>query len=241
MRQSEYQVIAEVERNHWWYEGRRKILENLLEKFSSSSFSLIYDIGCGTGANFDTLSKFRRVIGIDFSEDAINFCKKKEYYKLIKSNVCDLSIIENDSGDIIVATDILEHLDDDKRALQELYRILKRGGFAIFMVPAFMSLWSSQDEVSQHKRRYTKKEFMNKIEIVGFTWEKITYFNIFLFLPILLTRKLIRLLHINIDSENKINNVFVNYLFKKIFLLEAKLLKRINFPFGVSILCIAKK
>jgi hypothetical protein len=141
----------------------------------------------------------------------------------------------------VIATDILEHLDDDSIGIKEIHRTLAREGKAILTVPAFKSLWGIQDVVGMHKRRYSKKEILGKIETEGFTIMESSYFNFFLFFPIAFGRRLIRLFGLKIESENKINSPLVNFFLKTIFSIEPYLLKYLSFPFGVSIFCIAKK
>jgi hypothetical protein len=92
-----------------------------------------------------------------------------------------------------------------------------------------------------HKRRYSKKEFLRKLEHEGFTILKSSYFNFILFIPILVARRMIRLLGLEIASENEINSPLINFFFKAIFSMEVYVLKYFSFPFGVSIFCIAKK
>jgi SAM-dependent methyltransferase len=137
--------------------------------------------------------------------------------------------------------DILEHLDDDAKGISELYRTLSKGGMLILTIPAFKFLWGIQDEVTAHKRRYSRPEIVNKLRQEGFKIMKSSYFNFFLFFPILFGRRLIQLLGLKIESENKINFPLINFFLKIIFSLEPYLLKYFSFPFGVSIYCLAKK
>jgi len=146
-----------------------------------------------------------------------------------------------DSVDFILASDVLEHLDEDTIGIREIYRSLKREGKVIFTVPAFRSLWGVQDIVGMHKRRYSKKELMTKIEGEGFKILRSSYFNFFLFFPILIGRRILSLLGLRIESENQINLPLINFFLKTVFSIEPHYLKYFSFPFGVSIYCIAKK
>jgi SAM-dependent methyltransferase len=149
--------------------------------------------------------------------------------------------IRPESIGLIIATDILEHLEDDRRGIRECFQVLKRRGILILTVPAFKWLWGVQDLVTQHKRRYKRKEILNLLTLEGFEVLKSSYFNFFLFFPILLARRTTHLLGLKIRSENEINSPLLNLLLKGIFSLEPYILKHISFPFGVSILCIARK
>jgi hypothetical protein len=137
--------------------------------------------------------------------------------------------------------DILEHLDDDSNGIIESYRVLSKGGIMVITVPAFKFLWGIQDIVTGHKRRYSREEINNKLKVAQFDVLKSSYFNFFLFFPILLARRIVRLLGMKIESENEINFPLINFFLKTIFSLEVHLLKYVSFPFGVSILCIARK
>jgi SAM-dependent methyltransferase len=142
---------------------------------------------------------------------------------------------------LILALDVLEHLDEDLIGIKEVYRTLKPGGKVIFTAPAFRFLWGIQDEVGMHKRRYLKKELNRKVKDQGFRVLKSSYFNFFLFFPIFFARRLIHLSGLKVESENKINSPIINSFLKTIFSLESYVLRCFSFPFGVSIFCIARK
>jgi len=166
--------------------------------------------------------------------------KKKINFPLINGDLNELPIRPESVG-LILAADTLEHLENDLNGIFEFYQALKKGGLLILTVPAFSFLWGIQDIVTGHKRRYLKKDILNKLERGGFDILRSSYFNFFLFLPILLTRRIIPLLGLKIDSENKINLPLINFFLKTIFSLELYLLKYVSFPFGVSIFCVARK
>src|SRR3989344_1692389 len=125
--------------------------------------------------------------------------------------------------------------------IREIGRVLKPGGIAIVTVPAFMFLWGLQDEISHRFRRYTKKELLVKIQAAGFSIERVGYFNFFLFPLIYLVRQAAKIMPLRRRSDFDINNKLVNYVLKNIFLSEIWLLKIISYPFGVSLLIVAKK
>jgi SAM-dependent methyltransferase len=158
----------------------------------------------------------------------------------VSGDVNNLPIRSNSVG-LIIALDVLEHIDNDMNAIRELYQVLRKRGILILTVPAFNFLWGTQDVVTGHKRRYSKKEITNKLREVGFDILKSSYFNFFLFFPILIARRMIHLLGLKIESENEINFPLINFFLKVIFSLELYALEYFSFPFGVSILCIAKK
>ena len=241
MNQTSYDVEKQVEGFHWWFSVRRKLLKSILASLPLPQGSLALDIGCGTGSNLEILgSRGFNVIGIDRSIYALALTQKKINFPLINGDLNELPIRPESVG-LILAADTLEHLENDLNGIFEFYQALKKGGLLILTVPAFSFLWGIQDIVTGHKRRYLKKDILNKLERGGFDILRSSYFNFFLFLPILLTRRIIPLLGLKIDSENKINLPLINFFLKTIFSLELYLLKYVSFPFGVSIFCVARK
>ena len=236
-----YDVENKVESFHWWFVVRRKLLASILSSIHVPTNSLTLDIGCGAGSNLKVLSSAGiNAIGLDRSIYALSLISKKLEVPLLNGDLNELPLRLNSVG-LIVAMDILEHLDDDTGGIIEFYRVLSNGGMLIVTVPAFKFLWGIQDEVTGHKRRYLRKEITNKLREVGFEILKASYFNCFLFVPILIGRRVIRFLGLRVESENKINSPLINLVLKTIFSFEPYILKYLSFPFGVSILCIAKK
>lgn len=240
-KETPYDIELKVEGFHWWFAGRKKLLRSLLLSISRSFQEPVLDIGCSVGSNLKILlSNKIHAIGIDYSLYTLSLAKSRLNLPLINGDLNQLPVQSKSVG-LIIAMDILEHLEDDAKGMGELYRVLKKGGTLILTVPAFDFLWGIQDEVTGHKRRYTLKEITRKLRQEGFDILRSSYFNFFLFFPILLGRRLMHILGLKIESENKINFPILNFFLKAIFSLEPYILKRFSFPFGVSIFCIARK
>ncbi|HUL19839.1 MAG TPA: class I SAM-dependent methyltransferase [Thermodesulfobacteriota bacterium] len=238
---SSYDVETKVESFHWWFVVRRKLLKSILSSIRVPTNSVILDIGCGAGSNLKVLlSAHLNVIGLDRSIYVLSIVSRKMKVPLLNADLNNLPVKPNSIG-LIIAMDILEHLDDDTNGLTEFHRALGKEGVLLLTVPAFEFLWGIQDEVTGHKRRYVKEEITKKLREAGFDIVNASYFNFFLFFPILFGRRLIRILGLRVESENKINSQLMNFLLKMIFSLEPYILKYFSFPFGVSILCIARK
>lgn len=236
-----FDLEFEIARFHWWFVGRRRLLGYLLSSFGLLRHGLILDIGCGVGSNFYLFDSLRiRVVGLDRSFYALSLASRKFKNPLINGDLNKLPLKKNSIG-VIIASDILEHLENDLTGIKELYQSLMKNGILIMTVPAFRFLRGTQDVVTGHKRRYSREEIVHKLREEGFQILRTSYFNFFLFLPILLTRLLIRLLGLQLESENKVNSPLVNFLLKTIFLSEVHFLKYLSFPFGVSIFCVAQK
>jgi len=236
-----YDLENKVESFHWWFVVRRNLLKLILSFVNIPTNFLTLDVGCGTGSNLKALvSAGLYPIGLDQSIYVLTLVKEKIGCPLLVGDLNRLPIKTKSVG-LIIAMDILEHLEDDSKGINESYRALSKGGILILTVPAFKSLWGIQDVVTGHKRRYSRKEIVNKLREVGFDILKSSYFNFFLFFPILFARLIIRLFGFKIKSENEVNFPLINFFLKVIFSLELYVLKYFSFPFGVSIFCIARK
>jgi SAM-dependent methyltransferase len=244
MQQHTYAIMDEVEGSHWWFVGRRAILEGFLRQILSringkSEKINILDVGCGTGANIEMLSQFGEAEGVDVSDDALEFCRQKGLK--VQKGLAEALPFADESFDLTTALDVIEHLDDDVAGLREMFRVTKGGGYSLFFVPAFMWLWGVQDDISHHRIRYTRKQIVGRIEKAGYIVERATYANWTFFTPILAGRTLMKITGIKPESENNINVSALNGLFGKLFSAERFWLKNFDFPIGVSIVVVARK
>lgn len=242
MKEIVYEMLYTQELNHWWYRVRRNLVKRIVhDDYVEKKRRLkILDVGCGAGALMKELEGYGAVSGVDFSIDSVNFCKKRGITDVRQGDILNLPFQDN-TFDIVLALDILEHVDDDKKGASEISRVLKSGGKAIVFVPSFMILWGSTDEVSKHKRRYRKTKFLQTLEQGSLEVKKSTYFNFFLFIPILLVRLISRFFNRSLTDEYKPGSGFLNELFYRVFNMEIFFIKHISFPFGVSIMAICKK
>jgi len=254
MQQHTYAIMDEVEGSHWWFVGRRSILESFLKSIESrlqaasreepakagtQNAVRILDIGCGTGANLEMLSQFGEAEGVDVSDDALEFCRQKGLNA--QKGLAERLPFDDGTFDLTTALDVVEHLDDDVAGLREMLRVTKKGGFSLIFVPAYMFLWGVQDDVSNHRIRYTKKQIVDRLKTAGYTIERATYANWTFFAPILAGRTLMCVTSIKPESENNVNISALNGVFGKLFGAERFWLKNLNFPFGVSIVIVARK
>ena len=236
-----YDIEAKVESFHWWFVVRRKLLRLFLSSIDLPYGCVAMDIGCGVGSNMRILgSAGLNVVGLDRSFYALSLARKRIKFPLLNGDLNKLPIRPGSVG-LIVAMDILEHLENDVGGIRSFYQALKKEGVLILTVPAFRPLWGIQDEITGHKRRYSRQEIVKKLRQEGFEIKKSFYFNFFLFFPIFFARRLIHALGLKIDSENEVNFPLINFFLKSIFSLELYVLRYFSFPFGVSFFCIAKK
>ena len=242
MKEHTYPIMFRVEQSHWWYTRRRKILAEFVEDICrqvTDRRPRILDVGCGTGANLLMLSKYGDAEGVDVSADALAFCRERGLDK-VRLGAGEELPYEAGTFDLVTAFDVVEHMDDDLAGLREMRRVLRPGGRAFLFVPTFMFLWGLQDDVSNHRRRYRLPKLRRVMEQAGFEIERTTYANITFFLPILLVRKLMRVTGIKTESENTITVSALNGVLWSVFGAESWFLKRMNLPFGVSGLCVAR-
>lgn len=216
---------------------------DLLKKYKIPKTAKIFDFGCGSGYTVGYLQKLGYdASGADISAEAIGFGLSRGIRNL--SVAYDGEIGRSEGGfDLILALDVMEHIKDEPGVIRGLKMALKQGGTAIVIVPAYQWLWGVQDEVAHHFRRYTMSDLADMVKRSGgFKIVRKTYFNTFLFLPIAIVRTLSKWFNLKQrESDFDINNKLVNELFFFVFDLERKILKYINFCFGVSILAVVRK
>jgi SAM-dependent methyltransferase len=243
MQQHTYSIMYEVEGKHWWFAGRRRIIAEFVGRVCremSESRPRILDVGCGTGANLQMLSQFGAAAGVDVSAEALDFCRARGLVD-VKQGAAEHIPFADASFDLVTGLDVVEHLDDDIGGLREMHRVLRPGGRVVLFVPAFKFLWGVQDDISHHRRRYTLPELKQKLSEAGLTVERASYANITFFVPILIGRALMRLTGLRPASENNLTIGALNGLLGRILGAESWWLRRLRFPFGVSIICVARR
>ena len=238
-----YAIEAAIEAEHWWFEGRRRLFCRIIRDIGATPDWAVLDVGTSTGTNLRMLRDmgFERVTGVDNSESAIEFCRSKGFGPVRLGDAQDLPF-DTESFDLVLATDIIEHVPDDARAMDELARLLKPGGTALITVPAFMALWGHNDDTAHHRRRYRLRDVTVLARTAGLEIRRDFYFNFLLFVPIWLVRTAMRL--VTRDGgppENEINSPVVNEILKRIFALDVRLAPALRPPFGVSALVLATK
>lgn len=241
MKIEQYKDIYEYELNGFWYKVRRSMIHYFIKKYVGiNKKTTILDLGCGMGALTKELMVYGDVYGLDFSEQSIRFCKERGLTNIFQGDATNIPF-EDQKFDLVICLDVLEHIEQHDKAVKEIKRVLKDNGLLITFVPAFMSLWSINDDLSEHKRRYIKSE-LNKLLINNsFIIKRSSYFNTALFIPIFLTRKINKVFNIKVKSEIQIIPKWSDKILYIIFYTESLILRYINFPFGVSLFSIVNK
>jgi len=242
MLRATFEVESRVEATHWWFVARRELFAREIARAGIPLSARVLDIGTSTGTNLRMLKDlgFRDVTGLDATEEAIRFCAEKGLGTVRQGDVCRMPFADG-SFDLVLATDIIEHVEDDLPALKEIARVLAPSGQALITVPAFSSLWGLQDDVAMHKRRYRLGELVARVTSAGLRPGCSYYFNYILFAPIWLARQLIRLLRIRLNSENELNSPLINRVLLWIFRLDVATARRVSPSFGVSALVVAER
>jgi SAM-dependent methyltransferase len=245
MKADELARMYELEETYWWFVARRRLVRSLFRTFVTlDSRPVIVDIGCGTGATLLALSRIGQVVGLDESSLALAFCRGRGDKHLIRASATEVPLA-NECADAVTMLDVLEHLDDDKAAMAEVARILRPGGMAMFTVPAFPGLWSEHDEAIGHKRRYKVAPLRTLAAAAGLEIVKLSYVITALFIPIYLFRLAQRAFRTGRPEGPKTTLILlpgvVNRLVTAILWLESRMMLRVNLPFGVSLVMVARR
>ncbi len=236
-----YQDLYEKEKKHFWHISKRQIALMLLQKYLPKRKNLkILDIGCGTGENINALNSLGETFGIDNSVEAVSFCKKNGL-KNVSIGLAEKTKFKSESFDVVTLFDLLEHVDD-KKAVVEFKRILKREGFVLITVPAHNRLWSRWDEVLHHKRRYKERDLKKLLVGEGFTIIKSSYMYSYLLLPMLIIRFVKNIFYKDhYPSDFEISSSLVNTIGVRLSKIERFFINSLRVPIGTSIICLAKK
>ncbi len=243
-----YLEYFRLEREHWWFKVRNKIIIGHIKSLLAHKEGTlkILNIGVATGYTSQLLEEVGEVQSVEYDKDCFEFVKSQLDISIVNASILDLPF-DDETFDLVCAFDVIEHVEDDLKAVREMKRVCKADGHLCVTVPAFMFLWSDHDEVNHHFRRY-KIPGLVKVFEQSSKIHYVSYFNTFLFLPIALIRVIGSIKKSQKSTEQKssdfgmFNNKFINKLLYSIFQAEIPLLKRkFKFPFGISIILSYRK
>lgn len=173
----EYEKMYEAETHYFWFVAKHRLLLSIIgELLNSRENPKILDIGCGTGGFLREVVSLGDAVGLDWDKRALLFCHKRGLKKLILAD-WDFPPLKNESFDAVVASDFLEHLDDDVRAVKNMYSVLKEGGIMLLTVPAHPWLFSSHDVALKHKRRYSRNTLTKTLKSAGIWNAQVFYWG----------------------------------------------------------------
>lgn len=229
-------------RSYWWYKAKSLFIQTYLSFLPTKRKLHILDAGCGAGTNLDMLRLWGNVQAMDVSPIAVALCKKQGYDFVIKASLNKLPYNKN-SFDVITLFDVLYHknIRDDITSLTYLRTYLKSGGHLLITDCAFQFLFGSHDKRNHAKTRYTRAELIYKLRISGFTIIRCSYIFCLTF-PIFILSRLLEKLGFfrSIKSEYSIP-IWINNTLILVERLENIFLRYCDFPFGSSIIILAKK
>ncbi|MBN1994659.1 MAG: methyltransferase domain-containing protein [Anaerolineae bacterium] len=242
------------EDSHWWFASRTRALNAVIEPLlpKTPDFRLL-DVGCGAGNMIHHLSKYGRVKGLEIDARPVKVARQERGYDVDLFDVTQPMPFDDNSFDAVTALDVIEHNEDDMAILADSYRILKPGGHMIITVPAFMFLWSHNDDINAHVRRYTSDELKQKLAQTGFEVSRVTYNNFFVF-PLAAALILLRrsskaepelASHHLSEEEYQVEmepaSPPVNAVLTVVGQVEAGLIRYVNLPFGTSLIAVGQK
>lgn len=243
MRQDLYKELYRIEENHWWHLHKQSVVFQMIKKFAQKG--KVLDIGAGTGKILSLLKKKGwQIYGIEGEKQAIKLAKKRRV-SLVSVDLESQKIpYKDNSFDLVLLLDVLEHVDNQQHLLAEIKRLLQRNGVAIISVPAYQWLFCYWDEMLRHKRRYTKKSLKKVLQNQDFNFLFLSYFNSLLLLPAILVRFVKRIINSRQDVSDFQSTPlsFISVpIIKSYFYLERLWLKKFSLPFGLSVMAVVYK
>jgi SAM-dependent methyltransferase len=250
---SSYTQPSIEEDKHWWFASRTRALTGMMDRLLPSGGNLkVLDVGCGAGNMIHHLQRYGQVKGLEIDPRPVAKARERGF-DVEQFDATQPMPFPVDSFEVVTALDVIEHNQDDLAILKDSWRILKPGGLIVITTPAFMTLWSHNDELNAHIRRYTGQELSQKLDAAGFEIRRMAYNNFFIF-PlaaglIILRRQFqkapeLASHHISPQEyqvEMEPAAPFTNKILTLVGWLEAQILKRVDLPFGTSIIAIGQK
>ncbi len=243
MNPAEYARMYALEDWYWWFVARRAAAAQFLRDHAPRERPLrVLDAGCGTGGLLDLLSRSPdfQVTGLDLSPDSLRFTRERGHRRLVGADLTLLPF-RTASFDVVTALDVIEHVPDDARAVEEIARVLRPGGILVASVPAYRFLWGPHDEALHHQRRYHGPEFRDLLQAGGLRVEKQTHLLTALF-PLAVAARLAARRRSGEDAA-ALPSVppAVNRALIGLQAAETGLARVVSLPFGLSILAVARK
>lgn len=170
----EIQKLAELEDTHWWYAERRQVLDRLVKPLRPAH---ALDVGAAAGGNTRVLrARGWESVALEYSSDGAALAKARGI-DTVRGDAVHLPV-GSSTFDLVVAFDVIEHIEDDVGAVAEFRRVLRPGGKVLIAVPAGMDLWSAHDVAVGHVRRYDIEQLRSVVEAAGLEIDQLKYWNV---------------------------------------------------------------
>lgn len=243
---AEYVRMFQLEDHHWWFRGRLMMTEGLLRRHVLPAFPSgrprLLDIGCGTGLFLERRAGDCESMGVDLSPQALGYARGRRLPRLTRADAARLPFPDA-SFDVLTAFDLIEHVRDDQGLVDEIWRVLRPGGFLLATVPAHPILWSGHDVSLHHHRRYRRGQFNDLF--APDKWETVRMSASFtLIFPVAVIIRLGRRLcraRRPPTSDTHETPAWLNRALIALHGLEAAWLRRHNLPIGISLITIRRK
>ncbi len=237
--------MARAEDDLWWYRGMRRISDRLIdEAFPGRTDLRILDAGCGTGRNLQHFRRRGTVTGLDVAPPALALARQRDQDRLVRGSV-DALPFPRDAFDLVTSFDVIYHLAvrSEDTALQEFARVLRPGGALLLRVPAHDWLRSQHDRAVHTRRRFSRGDVRDLVQRAGLRPVRVSYANAALFPAAAAARLAERVAKPAATAEPLEHPPArpVNAALATILSLEAALVVRPGLPFGLSVVCLARK
>ena len=242
MNASEYANLAAVEAAHWYYAGKRELVRGWIERVRPPRpDDLLLDCGAGTGTFAHEMEARCRVLVLDDHEEALRLLRQRFRPEQILALAGDQVPLPDGSVDYVTALDVLEHVPDDAAVVRGFHRLLKPGGLAVVTVPAGMALWSDWDEALHHCRRYSRPQLRALFRAADWELVHVNYTNVVAYPAVWLVRRRRRRAGGSAGPRagDRLPAPWLNRLLRGVFVATGRC--RIPFPFGVSLLLVARR
>lgn len=230
-----------VELSHWWFRGRRSLLQKLVGEIARRrpGSLRILDYGCGTGGNTQTYESFGSVVGIEPDAFAVRAAQARGGASYCQANGTQLPF-RPATFDVAVASDVLEHIEDDATAVSELARVVRPGGSIVVSVPAHQWLFSEHDTALHHFRRYSRAALRRLLSQGGLRLRRMSYWNTTLFPLVCVHRLLQRPSSKPPRSDARLAPRVINEVLAGLLGGEAELLRHVTLPWGLSLVAVVE-
>lgn len=254
-----FEVLIRMQREHFWYRGRHKLLLNVLKKEISQRFGQTNDLraidlggGCGGWLEYihtHSPNMFSEIALGDSSMRALSLAEPVVGSFARRYQIDLLNLAWHEGWDVIFLLDVLEHISEHEEVLRQIYRSLRPGGLLFVTTPALKLFWTYNDELAHHQRRYSRQDFQILAAQTNFELLQTNYFMFFLSPALLGSRLLFRppdfatpeQLKNHLQKTHGVPAQPVNGLLTKLFSIEASLINAVNFPWGTSILAVFRR
>ena len=237
-----YQLHERLEDTYWWFVAKNNILLHLIERIAKPG-ARVADIGCGTGGLLAQLAAKYDAIGVEMDATARDACSRRGL-KVLAGHLPDAIPLPDASFDLVVSSEVVEHVEDDRGAVARLASLLAPGGTLIITVPAHQWMWSEHDVANHHFRRYTRAQVRALIEGTGLRVSLLTYQMVALF-PLMAAARLAAKMrgggNVAAGAEIKPLPRAVNGVLRRVFEAEKWVTPRFPSPIGGSVLCVARR